>query len=52
MRQITDRIIIGVESHQLTDFVGAKDNHHPPNTVAFVPDRKSVSPAGTEDGVA
>ncbi len=46
--QITDRIVIGIESHQMTDFGDVKDNHYPPeNAVSFVPDQKAMSPAGT-----
>ncbi|KAM5543728.1 hypothetical protein V8D89_002345 [Ganoderma adspersum] len=47
--RVADRIVIGIESHQMTDFANVKDDNYPPNAVSFAPDQKSVSPPETED---
>lgn len=43
--QVSERIVIGVESHQMTDFSDMKDDQYPPSTMTFVgPDEKTLSP--------
>ena len=41
--QVTDRIVIGVESHQMTDFADVKDDHYAPSSMSLVPEEKSSS---------
>ncbi|KAM5538433.1 hypothetical protein V8D89_007766 [Ganoderma adspersum] len=42
--RVSERIVMGVESHQMTDFADVKDNNYPSTTAPFVPDRKIISP--------
>ena len=47
MPQVTNQIVIGVESHQMTDFADVKDEVYPPSSTSdsYVPDQKSIPPA-------
>ncbi|KAM5531004.1 hypothetical protein V8D89_015331 [Ganoderma adspersum] len=43
--RVSERIVIGVESHQLTDFSDMKDDQYPPSAMTFGgPDVKTLSP--------
>ncbi|KAM5546149.1 hypothetical protein V8D89_000275 [Ganoderma adspersum] len=41
--RVTDRIVIGVESHQMTDFADVKDDHYAPSSMSLVPEENSSS---------